>query len=136
MEFHFEFLDKLKLLFLHVFFANFFWKEKIPQDNIVGLPLMLSVGREKTLIYVVVLPLQRMVIREWGFRAQSPLNHFYTWCSMLLPGLHHSPVVSVPLLLPTNSSTFPLHLPPLLLSLVCTGIGGTHHHHQGLPRRL
>merc|ERR1719452_382199 len=112
LEFHFEFLDKLKLIFLHVFFANFFWKEKIPQDNIVGLPLL------------------RMVIREWGFRAQSPLNHFYTWCSMLLPGVHHSPVVSVPLLLCSNSSILPLHLPPLLPSLTYTRVMGNHHHHK------
>ena len=35
--------------------------------------------------------------------AQSPRNHSYTWCNMLLTGLHHSPVVSIPLLLPSNS---------------------------------
>ena len=49
--------------------------------------------------------------------AQSSLNHFYTLCNMLLTGLLHSPVVSIPLLLSSNSSILPLHLPPLLLSL-------------------
>ena len=49
---------------------------------------------------------------------QIPLNHFYTWYNMLLTGLHHSPVVSIPLLLPTNSSIFPLHL-PLSFSSLC-----------------
>ena len=33
-------------------------------------------------------------------RAQSPLNHFYTWCTMLVAGLQ--PVVNIPLLLPSN----------------------------------
>ena len=36
-------------------------------------------------------------------RAQSPFNPFYTWCNMLLTEFHHSPVVSIPLLLPSNS---------------------------------
>ena len=49
------------------------------------------------------------------------------WC-MLLTGLHHSPVVSIPLLLSTNSSIFPLHLPPLLISLVCTRVRCNYHH--------
>ena len=31
--------------------------------------------------------------------AWSILNPFYTWCTMLLTGLHHSPVVNIPLLL-------------------------------------
>ena len=49
-------------------------------------------------------------------RAKSPLNPFYTWCNMLLTGLHHSPVVSTLLLfLPSNSSILPLHLVPLFL---------------------
>ena len=50
-------------------------------------------------------------------RAQSPLNPFYTWCNMLLTLFYHSPIVSIPLLLPSNSSilpfTFPLYLPSL-----------------------
>ena len=50
----------------------------------------------------------------------SPLNSFYTWCSILLTGLHHSPVVSIPLLLPSNFSIVLLHRPPLLISLMCT----------------
>ena len=62
-------------------------------------------------------------------RAKSPLNPFYTWCKILLTGLHHSPVGSIPLLLPTNSSIFPLHLPPLLISLMCTRVRGSYHHH-------
>ena len=36
-----------------------------------------------------------------------------TWCNMLLIGLHHSPVVDIPLLLPTNSSTLPFSFFPL-----------------------
>ena len=62
-------------------------------------------------------------------RAKSPLNHFYTWCNMSLTGLHHSSEVSIPLLLPSNSFIFPLHIPPLLLSLMCTRVRGNHHHH-------
>ena len=54
---------------------------------------------------------------------------------MLLTGLHHSTVVSIPLLLllPSKSSIFPLHFPPLLLSLMCTRVRSNYHHHQ---RRL
>ena len=44
---------------------------------------------------------------------------------MLLTELHHSPVVSIPLLLPLNSSILPLHLP----SLTCTRVGGNYYHH-------
>ena len=44
---------------------------------------------------------------------------------MLLTGLHHSPVVSIPLLL--KFLHIPLHLPPLLLSLMCTRVRGNHH---------
>ena len=62
-------------------------------------------------------------------RAQSPLNPFYTWCNILLTELHHSSVVSIPLLLPSNSSIFPLQLPPLFHSLMCTRVRGNHHHH-------
>ena len=36
---------------------------------------------------------------------------------MLLTGLHHSPIVSIPLLLSWNSSILPLHLPIFLLPL-------------------
>ena len=49
-------------------------------------------------------------------RAQSPLNNFYTWCNMLLTGLPHSPVVSIPLILPSNTSILLLHLTSLLPS--------------------
>ena len=62
-------------------------------------------------------------------RAQSPLNPFYTWCNMLLTGLHNSLVVSIPLLLPSNSSIlsffFPPPFPPLLLT--CTRVRGNHN---------
>jgi len=44
--------------------------------------------------------------------AKSPLNPSYTWLNVLI-GLHYSPVVNIPLLLPSNSSILPLHLPPL-----------------------
>ena len=49
--------------------------------------------------------------------AQSHFNPFYTCCNMLLTRLHHSPVVTIPLLLPSNYSMLPLHRPlffPLL----------------------
>ena len=49
---------------------------------------------------------------------------------MLLIGLHHLPVVSIPLLLPLNSSMISLHLPPLLPFLTCMIIRGNHHHHH------
>ena len=62
--------------------------------------------------------------------AKSPLNHFYTWCNMLLTGLHHSTVVSISPLLLSNYSMLPLHLPPLLPSPTCTRINGNHHHHH------
>ena len=62
-------------------------------------------------------------------RTQSPLNPFYTWCNMLLTGLHHSPVVSISLLIPSNSSILSLHFPPMLPSLTCTRLRGNHHHH-------
>ena len=61
-------------------------------------------------------------------RAQYSLNRFYTLWNMLLTGLHHSLLVSVSLLLPTNSSILPLHLSPLLSSLTCVRVGGNHHH--------
>ena len=63
-------------------------------------------------------------------RAQSPLNPLYTWSNMLLTGLHHSPVVSIPLLLPWNPCMLPLHLPPLLFFLRCTRVRENHHHMQ------
>ena len=50
-------------------------------------------------------------------RAQSPLNPFYTWCNILLTEFHYSPVVSIPLVLPSNTSI-------LLLSLTCTRVRG------------
>ena len=40
-------------------------------------------------------------------------NPFFIWCNMLLTGLHHSPVISIPHLFPLNSSILPLHLPSL-----------------------
>ena len=43
-------------------------------------------------------------------RAQSSPKPFYIWCNMLLTDLHYSPVVSIPLLIPSNSSILPLHL--------------------------
>ena len=46
-------------------------------------------------------------------RAQSPFNLSYTWCNMLLTGLHYSPVVSIPFFLPSISSILPLHPHPL-----------------------
>ena len=62
-------------------------------------------------------------------RTQSPLNPFYTWCNMLLTGLYHSPLVSIPLLLSSNSSILLLHLLFFLPSLTCTRVRGNHHHH-------
>ena len=59
--------------------------------------------------------------------AQSPFDPFYAWSNMLLTGLHHSPVASIPLLLPSNSSILPLHLPPLLPSLTCRRVRDNHH---------
>ena len=41
-----------------------------------------------------------------------PTQPFYTWCNMFLTGLHHSPVVSIPLFLLSNSSILPFHLFP------------------------
>ena len=43
---------------------------------------------------------------------ESPLNPFWKWCSMLLTVLHHSPIVSIPLLLPSNPSILLLFFPP------------------------
>ena len=51
-------------------------------------------------------------------RAQSPLNPSHTWCNMLLTGLHHSPVVIISLLLPSNFSILPLQL--ILQRFLCT----------------
>ena len=59
---------------------------------------------------------------RWTKTARTP---FYTWCNMFLTGLHHSPVVSIPLLLPSNSSTLPLFLPPLF----ARHLRFNHHHH-------
>ena len=53
---------------------------------------------------------------------------------MLLSELHHFPVVRIPLLLPSNSSILPLHLPPLLPSLTCTEVRGNHNNKQGGER--
>ena len=39
------------------------------------------------------------------YRAQSLLNPIFIWCDVLLNGSHHSSVVSIPLLLPSSSST-------------------------------
>ena len=60
---------------------------------------------------------------------QSPHDLFYTWCNMLLTGLYHSPLVSIPLLLSSNSSILLLHLLFFLPSLTCTRVRGNHHHH-------
>ena len=54
-------------------------------------------------------------------------NPFYTWCNMLLTGLHHSLVVGIPLFLPSNSSILPLYFLPLLSSLTFTRVGGDHN---------
>ena len=59
-------------------------------------------------------------------RAQSPLNLLYTWCNMLLTGLHQSPVVSIPLFLPSNSSILP---PSPSLPYVQQSWGNHHHNH-------
>ena len=59
-------------------------------------------------------------------RAQSSLNPFQGWCNMLLTGLHHHPIVSIPFFLPSNSSI----LSPLLASLTCTIGRGNHHHNR------
>ena len=40
------------------------------------------------------------------------------------------PRVSIPLLLPSNSSMLPLHVPQLPPPLTCTRVGGNHHHHH------
>jgi len=70
------------------------------------------------------------VPKHWHFsqtsRAQFPVNFFYTWCNFLLTGLHHSPVVNIPFLLPWSSSILPLHLPPLSL-LACTRVKGNNN---------
>ena len=63
-------------------------------------------------------------------RAQFPFQPFYTWYNMLLTGLHQSPVISIPLHLPSNSSIFPFHFPSLILSITCTRVRGNHHHHS------
>ena len=44
-------------------------------------------------------------------KTQSPLNSYCIWYNTLLTGLHHSPVVSIPLLLLWNSTILPFHLP-------------------------
>ena len=55
---------------------------------------------------------------------QYPFNPFtHTWCNMFLTGVHHPPVAGILLLLPSNSSILPLHLP----SIWCTRIRGNHH---------
>ena len=61
--------------------------------------------------------------------AQSTLNHFFMWCEILLTRSHHSLLVSIPLILPTNSSILTLHLLPHLL-LTCTRVMGNYHHHK------
>ena len=53
-------------------------------------------------------------------RDQTPFNLFYTWCNMLLTGLHRSPVVSIPLFLPTNSSILPTPLRARELEAIIT----------------
>ena len=60
-------------------------------------------------------------------RTQFTLNLFYKWCNMLLTGLHHSSVVIIPFLLPSNSSILPLHLPSLLPPLTGTTVRGNHY---------
>ena len=56
---------------------------------------------------------------------QSPLKPFYTWCNMLLTGLHHSHVVSSLLLfIPSNFSILPLDLPSLLPPLTSARFKG------------
>ena len=41
------------------------------------------------------------------YPVKSPLKLFYTLCNMLPTGLHYSPVVGIPLCLPSNSSILP-----------------------------
>ena len=54
-------------------------------------------------------------------RAQSPLNPFYTWCNMLLTGLHRSPISqhssSSPHIFPYSLFTSSLFFPPSLHTL-------------------
>ena len=67
--------------------------------------------------------------------AQLWLKPFYTWCNMLLTGLHHSSVVSIPLLLPSNSSILPLHIPTLLPTLTCARVGGNRNNYNNQLRK-
>ena len=63
-----------------------------------------------------------------------PTQPFYTWCNMLLTGLHQSSVVSIPLLLPSNSSILFLHFPPLLPSLTCSRARSNRHHQRKMAK--
>ena len=60
-------------------------------------------------------------------RSQSPLNPFCTWY-LLLTGLHHSSVVSIPLLLPSNSSYSRLFFP-----LMGTTVMVNYYYHPPSP---
>ena len=60
-----------------------------------------------------------------------PIQPFYIWCKMLLIGLHNFILVSITLFLPSNSSIFPLPLPPLLSLLKCTRVRGNHNNNIG-----
>ena len=62
---------------------------------------------------------------KWFHHSQTSCAHsslnpsFYTWCNMLLTGLHNSTVISISLLLTSISSILPFQLSPLLPSLMC-----------------
>ena len=84
----------------------------------------LSIAMKKTFSNTPDLS-KELFVRAFS-RAKSPLNHFYTWCNMLLTGLHHSPVVV----------SITLHLLPLLLSLMFTRVGDNYHHHDEKSSRL
>ena len=67
----------------------------------------------------------------------SSLNLFFIWCNIFMSGSHHSPIVSIPLFLPSNSSTFHLHTPPpSLLFPMCMRARDNHHDNQHLEIKL
>ena len=110
--------------------SNYFWK-KNGYSPLYSLLLAISFERcKKNIIidkYYTFYFLNIFFIHLPLWVSKSPLNPFYTWYNMLLTGLHHSPVVSIPLLLQFFHT--PLHLSPLLPSLTCRRDSGNHQYY-------
>ena len=88
----------------------------------------ISAGLHRYPVYLLPGCRLKTLLKFSNFSCQIPTQPLLHMVHMFMTGLHHSPVVSIPLHIITNSFIFPLHLPPLLLCLMCTRVRGNYHH--------